>query len=107
MASPITARWVLIGDVLGRTPLASVSQNALAVALGAGSTRAESRPSREAAPGEHEADRQEPGPADRGGAQRRPHEAALACCTGRISLAIISPNGPALRTAFRPGRSWP
>ena len=80
--------------------LISVSQNALAVSLGAGRTRADRSPRREASSqATSEDERQQPGrqPLE-GSPQPGAHEAARACCAGRmISLAMISPNGPALR----------
>ena len=100
------ARWVLIQTWCSSAPLISVSQNARAVALGAGRTRADSQPD---ARGELPDDQQRPTGTSQGASrvEDAAHRPALtrpprACCAGmRISLAMISPNGPALRTAPR------
>ena len=99
MARPSRARWVLIQTWCARTPLRSVSQKASAVALGAGRTRADSQPDRAAI--SHTSSR--PIGRSQGTSRGRgaPHEAARAWCDGIISLAMISPNGPALRTCRR------
>ena len=106
MASPISARWVLTQTWCSSAPLRSVSQKARAVALGAGSTRAESQPSWAAS-----SQTSSSATGSSQGTGRRPsaaaHDAARAWRTGMTSLAIISPNGPALRTVARRGRSWP
>ena len=96
MARPISARWVLTQTWCGSAPLRSVSQKASAVALGAGRTRAESQPVCAAtSQHQHQADRQQPGHRR---AERASHDAARAWRAGSTSLAMISPNGPALRT---------
>ena len=103
MARPISARWVLTQTWCGSAPLHSVSQNARAVALGAGSTRADSQPSCAAisqasiSPTGTSQGVQPASSAQARDLTKRPAPAR----TGRISLAIISPNGPALRTACR------